>query len=222
VTKLLEAIRLVDDQIKFGQASSREIFGEARISPQSENTPTQPRSPYGAAKLYADCMIRIYRQRYKLFACSAILFYHESPHRGLNFVTRKITHEAAKIKLGRSKQLLLGNLDTIRDWGFAGDTVKAMWLMLQHEGPGDYVVATGKAHTVRDFCNSAFGYLGLDYKEFVREDPSSYRPSEPATLVGDATKAKKLLGWEPNVSFDELVKMMVDADMQLLIEKIIE
>lgn len=218
VAKILEAIRIVDINIKFCQASSREIFGEALASPQTELTPYQPRSPYGAAKLYADSMIRIYRERYKMFACSAILFNHESPRRGLGFVTRKITHEAAKIKLGLSSELLLGNLDTVRDWGFAGDTVNAMWLMLQHNTPDDYIVATGKTHTVREFCESAFSYLGLDYKNYVREDASSYRPSEPATLVGDASKAKIRLGWQPAVSFIELVKMMVDADMQTLMK----
>ncbi len=218
VAKILEAIRLVDINIKFCQASSREVFGEALTSPQTELTPYQPRSPYGAAKLYADAMIRIYRERYKMFACSAILFNHESPRRGLGFVTRKITHEAAKIKLGLSNELLLGNLDTVRDWGFAGDTVYAMWLMLQNNNPDDYIVATGKTHTVREFCECAFGYLGLDYKNYVREDASSYRPSEPATLVGDASKAKNRLCWQPAVSFIELVKMMVDADMQTLMK----
>jgi len=218
VAKILEAIRIVDINIKFCQASSREVFGEALTSPQTELTPYQPRSPYGAAKLYADSMIRVYRERYKMYACSAILFNHESPRRGLGFVTRKITHEAAKIKLGLSSELLLGNLDTVRDWGFAGDTVNAMWLMLQYNIPDDYIVATGKTHTVREFCECAFSYLGLDYKSYVREDASSYRPSEPATLVGDASKAKNRLGWQPAVSFIELVKMMVDADMQTLIK----
>lgn len=218
VARILEAIRSVDSQIKFCQASSREIFGEALTSPQSELTPCKPRSPYGAAKLYADSMIRIYRERYNMFACSAILFNHESPRRGLGFVTRKITHEAAKIKLGLSSELLIGNLDTVRDWGFAGDTVNAMWLMLQHNTPDDYIVATGKTHTVREFCKCAFSYLGLDYKNYVIEDASSYRPSEPATLVGDASKAKNRLGWQPAVSFIELVKMMVDADMQTLMK----
>lgn len=218
VAKILEAIRMVDINIRFCQASSREVFGEALTSPQTELTPYQPRSPYGAAKLYADAMIRIYRARYKMFVCSAILFNHESPRRGLGFVTRKITHEAAKIKLGLSSELLLGNLDTVRDWGFAGDTVNAMWLMLQHNTPDDYIVATGKTHTVREFCECAFDYLGLDYKNYVLEDASSYRPSEPATLVGDASKAKNRLCWQPAVSFIELVKMMVDADMQILMK----
>lgn len=218
VVRILEAIRTADNQIKFCQASSREIFGEALTSPQSELTPCKPRSPYGAAKLYADSMIKIYRERYNMFACSAILFNHESPRRGLGFVTRKITHEATRIKLGLSSELLLGNLDTVRDWGFAGDTVNAMWLMLQHVHPDDYVVATGETHTVRQFCEYAFSYLGLHYQDYVREDTTAYRPSEPAILVGDASKARAQLGWQVNVTFDELVKMMVDADMQTLMK----
>src|SRR3989338_5082477 len=213
VTRILEAIRAVDANIRFCQASSREIFGEAVESPQNELTPTNPRSPYGAAKLYADTMIRIYRQHYGLFACSAILYNHESPRRGLAFVTRKITREATKIKLGLVKELHLGNLDARRDWGFAGDTVYAMWLMLQHDYADDYVVATGETHSVREFCECAFGYLGLDYKDYVREDVSAYRPVEPTILVGNADKAKTVLGWVPKVGFNELVHMMVDADM---------
>lgn len=216
VARILEAIRAVDVNIRFCQASSREIFGEALESPQTESTPTNPRSPYGAAKLYADSMIRIYRQHYGLFACSAILFNHESPRRGLAFVTRKITHEAAKIKLGLATELHLGNLDARRDWGFAGDTVSAMWLMLQHDHADDYVVATGETHSVREFCECAFGYLGLDYQFYVREDASAYRPVEPAVLVGNADKAGAVLGWSPKVRFKELVHMMVDADLQTL------
>jgi GDPmannose 4,6-dehydratase len=216
VTRILEAIREVDAKMRFCQASSREIFGEAVESPQNEDTPVKPRSPYGAAKLYADSMIRIYRQRYGLFACSAILFNHESPRRRLEFVTRKITHEAARIKLGLAKDLQLGNLDARRDWGFAGDTVRAMWMMLRHDHADDYVVATGETHSVREFCESAFGYLGLDYHAYVREDVSAYRPVETAILVGNADKAKTLLGWEPEVGFNELVHMMVDADLQML------
>jgi GDPmannose 4,6-dehydratase len=219
VTRILEAIRIVDSKIKLCQASSREIFGEAKHSPQTEKTPLQPRSPYGAAKLYADIMIRIYRERYNMFACSAILFNHESPRRGLGFVTRKISHEAARIKLGLTNELLLGNLDTVRDWGFAGDTVNAMWLMLQHDQPEDYIIATGSTHSVRQFCECAFSYLGLNYNDYVREDASSYRPSESVALVGDASKAKIQLGWSPQVSFNELVQMMVDADIQSLLEK---
>jgi GDPmannose 4,6-dehydratase len=220
VARILEAIRKTDVKIRFCQASSREIFGEAVESPQTESTPTNPRSPYGAAKLYADSMIRIYRQRYSLFACSAILFNHESPRRGLGFVTRKITHEAAKIKLGLEKELHLGNLDAQRDWGYAGDYVRAMWLMLQQSRADDYVVATGKAHSVRELCEFAFSHLGLDYRDYVREDASAYRPIEPALLVGSATKAGSELSWRPEIEFKELVHMMVDADLINLSEKI--
>jgi GDPmannose 4,6-dehydratase len=216
VTRMLEVIRTLDPQIRFCQASSREIFGEALQSPQTESTPPNPRSPYGAAKLYADSMIRIYRQRYGLFACSAILFNHESPRRSLAFVTRKITHEAARIKLGLSNELRLGNLDAQRDWGFAGDYVRAMWLMLQQSRADDYVVATGEVHTVRQFCEIAFARLGLDYRDYVREDESSYRPAEPVPLVGSAVKAYRDLGWRPTVGFSELVQMMVDEDLRKL------
>ena len=218
VARMLEAIRAVDVNIRFCQASSREIFGEAVESPQIESTSVNPRSPYGAAKLYADAMIRIYRQRYGLFACSAILFNHESPRRGLAFVTRKITHEAAKIKLGLAKELHLGNLDAQRDWGFSGDYVRAMRLMLQQEYADDYVVATGKAHSVRELCDLAFSRLGLDYCDYVREDASAYRPVESALLVGSAAKANRKLGWQPEVEFKELVYMMVDADLQALMK----
>lgn len=214
VTRILEAIRAVDLKIRFCQASSREIFGEALESPQTESTPPNPRSPYGAAKLYADCMIRIYRRRYGVHACSAILFNHESPRRKLDFVTRKITHEAARIKRGLSQELHLGNLDTLRDWGFAGDYVNAMWLMLQRDVADDYVVATGEVHSVREFCDVAFGHLGLDYRDHVREDAAAYRPSEPVPLVGSPAKAMRELGWAPKVGFRELVHMMVDADMR--------
>lgn len=214
VARILEAMRAIDLKIRFCQASSREVFGEALESPQAESTPPNPRSPYGAAKLYADGMIRIYRRRYGMHACSAILFNHESPRRKLDFVTRKITHEAARIKLGLSQELHLGNLDTLRDWGFAGDYVHAMWLMLQRDAADDYVVATGVAHSVREFCDVAFGHLGLDYRDHVREDAAAYRPSEPAPLVGSPAKARRELGWEPKVDFRELVHMMVDADMR--------
>lgn len=216
VARILEAIRKIDPNIRFCQASSREIFGAALESPQSEKTQVNPRSPYGAAKLYADSIIRIFRQHYGLFACSAILFNHESPRRGLEFVTRKITREAAKIKVGQASELRLGNLDTMRDWGFAGDFVRAMWLMLQQPVADDYVVATGEVHSVREFCECAFSHLGLDYRDYVREDTASYRPSEPALLVGDIRKARKSLGWEPLVSFRELVTIMVDADLRAL------
>ena len=218
VVRMLEAIREVNIGIRFCQASSREIFGEPFEGSQTECTRVNPRSPYGAAKLYADSMIRIYRQHYGLFACSAILFNHESPRRGLDFVTRKITHEAARIKLGLVKELHLGNLDARRDWGFAGDYVRAMWLMLQQEQVDDYVVATGKAHSVREFCEFAFSHLGLDYRDYVHEDASAYRPVEPALLVGNAAKANRKLGWKPEVEFRELVHMMVDADLRNLSE----
>lgn len=213
VTRMLESIRAVDAGMRFCQASSREIFGEAVDSPQNELTPVNPRSPYGAAKLYADSMIRIYRQRYDIFACSAILFNHESPRRGLGFVTRKITREAAKIKLGLANELRLGNLDAQRDWGFAGDFVRAMWLMLQQARADDYVLATGQVHSVRELCELAFSHLGLDYRDHVREDEASYRPVEPALLVGDITKARAGLKWQPEVGFRELVQMMVDEDL---------
>lgn len=219
VVRILEAIRLVDSRIRFCQASSREIFGVAMESPQTELTPTNPRSPYGAAKLYADAMIRIYRQHYGLFACSAILFNHESPRRGLGFVTRKITHEAAKIKLGLASELHLGNLAAERDWGFAGDYVRAMWLMLQQEKADDYVVATGKSHTVRELCECAFSRLCLHYQDYVREDSSAYRIVEPLPLVGCISKANRVLGWTPELKFDELVNMMVDSDLNNLIER---
>ena len=219
VVRMLEAIRTTDPTIRFCQASSSELFGEATESPQSERTPFQPRSPYGAAKLYAHQMIRIYRQHYGLFACSAILFNHESPRRGLGFVVRKVTHEAAKIKLGLAQELRLGNLDARRDWGFAGDTVRAMWLMLQAPHADDYVVATGETHSVRELCEYAFDTLGLNYRDYVREEASDYRPAEPILLVGRADKAKHVLGWTPEIGFSELVSMMVDADRRMLSEK---
>jgi GDPmannose 4,6-dehydratase len=220
VARILEAIRTVDINIRLCQASSREIFGEALESPQTESTPRNPRSPYGAAKLFADGLIGIYRQRYGMFAASAILFNHESPRRGLSFVTRKITHEAAKIKLGLATELYLGNLDAQRDWGFAGDYVRAMWLMLQQPRPDDYVVCTGESHSVREFCDYAFAHLGLNYRDYVREDESSYRPNEQVLLMGSAVKAKRELGWSPELGFRALVSMMVDADVRLLDEKI--
>jgi GDPmannose 4,6-dehydratase len=216
VLRILEAIRAVDTRIRLCQASSREIFGEAVETPQTENTRANPRSPYGAAKAFADASIRIYRQRYEIFATSAILFNHESPRRGRSFVTRKITHEAAKIKLGLETQLSLGNLDAQRDWGFAGDYVHAMWLIMQNACPEDYVVCTGESHSVREFCEHAFGHLGLDYRDYVREDRNSYRPNEPTLLVGWAGKAQRELGWAPEVGFKSLVSMMVDADLELL------
>lgn len=216
VARLLEAIRVVDSSIRFCQASSREIFGVSTESPQNELTVPNPRSPYGAAKLYADCMIRIYRQQYGIFACSAILFNHESPRRGLEFVTRKISYGAACIKLGLADQLQLGSIDARRDWGFAGDTVAAVWLMLQQARAEDVVVATGITHTVREFCDEAFSYLGMNYAQFVKTDINAYRIDEPVTLVGNIDKARSALGWEPLVGFSELVRMMVDSDLKAL------
>lgn len=220
VARILESMCEVDSKMRFCQASSREVFGEATESPQSETTLTNPRSPYGAAKLYADSMIRIYRKHYNLYACSAVLFNHESPRRGLEFVTRKICHEAAKIKLGLAKELHLGNLEAKRDWGYAGDYVRAMWLMLQQDKADDYIVATGVAHSVRELCEIAFSRLGLDYRDFVRENASAFRPAETALLVGCADKAVSHLNWSPEIGFEELVHMMVDADLQSLREKI--
>jgi len=219
VTCFLEAIHQVDSKIRFCQASSSEMFGEPVEMPQSEKTPFNPRSPYGAAKLYAHSMINIYRKRYGQFACSAILFNHESPRRGLGFVTRKIVHQAVKIKLGLAKELGLGNLDARRDWGFAGDYIRAMWLMLQQPGPDDYVIASGQTHSVRELCEIAFGHLGLDYRNYLRQDPAAFRPDESVQLVGSIEKAKKQLGWTPQVDFSELVRMMVDADLGKIIEQ---
>ena len=216
VGRILEVVRNVDPGIRICQASSSELFGHVSSSPQSEETAFCPRSPYGAAKLYAHSMINIYRNHFGLFACSAILFNHESPRRGLGFVTRKITHTAAQIKLGLAKELNLGNLEARRDWGFAGDTVNAMWLMLQAARAGAYIVATGETHTVREFCELAFGYLGLDYRDYVREDVAPVRLEEPVSLVGDNAKIKRDLSWEPRVSFADMVKIMVDADLHLL------
>jgi GDPmannose 4,6-dehydratase len=216
VTRILEAIRKVNVDIRFCQASSREVFGDAVESPQTETTLTNPRSPYGAAKLYADVMVKVYRQRYGIFACSAILFNHESPRRKLEFVTRKITHGAVKIKLGLANKLSLGNMDAIRDWGYAGDYVRAMWLMLQHERADDYILATSEAHSVREFCEAAFDYLDLNYLDYVVEGSFDYRGIESTLLIGNADKARRELGWYPEVRFKELIGMMVDADMKIL------
>ena len=216
VTRVLDAIRLVDNNIKFYQASSSEMFGKVREVPQNENTPFYPRSPYGAAKVYGHWITVNYRESYGLFACSGILFNHESPRRGLEFVTHKVTHGAAKIKLGLADELRLGNLEAQRDWGYAGDYVEAMWLMLQQDEPDDYVIATGRTHSVRELCEAAFGHLGLDYRDYVVCDPKFYRPAEVDQLIGDASKARKVLGWEPRVSFEELIHMMVDADLEAL------
>ncbi|MDI6740054.1 MAG: GDP-mannose 4,6-dehydratase [Candidatus Edwardsbacteria bacterium] len=213
VTRMLEAIRLVNPKIKFYQASSSEMFGKARETPQSELTPFHPRSPYGAAKAYGHWITVNYRESYDIFACSGILFNHESPRRGKEFVSRKITDAVARIKLGLLKELNLGNLDAKRDWGFAGDYVRAMWLMLQQKDADDFVIATGRTHSVREFCRIAFGRAGLDYEKFVKVDPALIRPAEVDLLLGDSTKAKQQMGWEPGVSFEELVTMMVDADL---------
>jgi GDPmannose 4,6-dehydratase len=216
VTRMLEAIRIVDPEIRFYQASSSEMFGKVQEVPQNERTPFYPRSPYGVAKVYGHWITVNYRESYNLFACSGILFNHESPRRGLEFVTRKVTHGAARIKLGLADCLPLGNLEARRDWGYAGDYVRAMWLMLQQPKPDDYVIATGETHSVRDLCQEAFGYLGLDWEKYVVVDPAYLRPAEVDHLVGDATKAGRVLGWEPTVTFRQLVRMMVDADLQAL------
>ena len=216
VTRVLEAIRQVDTSIKIYQASSSEMFGKVRETPQSELTPFYPRSPYGVAKSFGHYITVNYRESHDLFAVSGILFNHESPRRGLEFVTRKVTHGAAKIKLGLADSLALGNLDARRDWGFAGDYVRAMWLMLQREVPDDYVIASGESHTVRELVEIAFSHADLDWNQYVRTDPSLLRPAEVDLLVGDPTRAKNELDWAPTVDFDGLIRLMVDADMQRL------
>ncbi len=216
VTRVLEAIRQVDRTIRFYQASSSEMFGKVQETPQREETPFYPRSPYGVAKVYGHWITVNYRESYDLFAVSGILFNHESERRGKEFVTRKISDGVARIKLGLSERLALGNLDSQRDWGFAGDYVHAMWLMLQHTEPEDYVIATGRTHSVREFCRLAFAVAGLDYERYVVEDPRFVRPAEVDLLIGDASKAKRLLGWEPRMSFEELVRQMVEADLRRL------
>ena len=214
VARVLEAIRAVNPKIKFYQASSSEMFGKAREVPQTEKTQFYPRSPYGVAKLYGHWITINYRESYNMFCCSGILFNHESPRRGLEFVTRKVTNAAAKIKLGLSNELRLGNLDAKRDWGFAGDYVKAMWLMLQQEKPDDYVISTGITHSVRDLVQIAFDYVNLNWKDYVIVDPKFVRPAEVEILLGDSTKALKKLGWAPETSFEELIKMMIEADLE--------
>ena len=214
VTRMLEAVRLVDPEIRFYQASSSEMFGAVKEEPQNEKTPFWPRSPYGVAKVYGHWITVNYRESYGIFACSGILFNHESPKRGKEFVTRKITDAVARIKLGLQEKLRLGNLEAKRDWGFAGDYVKAMWQMLQQETPDDYVVATGRQHSVGELVEMAFGCVGMDWKKHVEIDPRLLRPAEVYTLCGDATKARTVLGWEPAVTFPELVRMMVDADLE--------
>ena len=212
-TRLLEAIRVVDRSIKFYQASSSEMFGKVRETPQSELTPFHPRSPYGVAKTYAHYLTINYRESYGIFACSGILFNHESPRRGKQFVTRKVTDGVARITAGRARQLRLGNMDAKRDWGFAGDYVQAMWLMLQQPNADDYVVASGATHSVRELCQIAFSHAGLDWQEHVVVDPALVRPAEVDLLIGDASKARRVLGWAGKHSFRQLIEMMVDADV---------
>ena len=214
VTRMLEAVRQVDPRIRFYQASSSEMFGAVLEDPQTERTPFWPRSPYGVAKVYGHWITINYRESYGLFACSGILFNHESPWRGKEFVTRKITDAVARIKLGKQRVLKLGNLDAERDWGFAGDYVDAMWRMLTQAEPGDYVVATGERHSVRDFASLAFSHAGLDWRDFVETDSKLLRPAEVHLLRGDATKARRVLGWTPKVSLAELAAMMVEADLE--------
>ncbi|MFO7537845.1 MAG: GDP-mannose 4,6-dehydratase [Chloroflexota bacterium] len=216
VTRMLDAIRIVDPKIRFYQASSSEMFGKVMEVPQSERTPFYPRSPYGVAKVYGHWITVNYRESFDLHATSGILFNHESPRRGLEFVTRKITHHVAKIKLGLTDTLPMGNLDARRDWGFAGDYVRAMWLMLQQDEPEDFVIATGETHSVEEFLELAFGHLDLDWREYVVQDERFMRPAEVDLLVGDPSKAGERLGWEPQVTFAELVAMMVEADLKML------
>jgi GDPmannose 4,6-dehydratase len=216
VTRILEAIRKITPKARFFQASSSEIFGKPAEVPQSETTPFHPRNPYGVSKVYGHLMTMTYRENYGMYACSGILYNHESPRRSPEFVPRKITLAAAKIKLGLGKEVRLGNLDARRDWGFAGDYVRAMWLMLQQPQPGDYVLSTGETHSVRDLCEEAFSHVGLDYREHVVQDAESFRPPETAQLVGNPEKARRVLGWKREVSFRDLVRGMVDADLEAL------
>ena len=219
VTRMLEAMREVSPEARFYQASSSEMYGKVLEVPQRESTPFYPRSPYGVAKCYGHFITVNYRESYGLFACSGILFNHESERRGLEFVTRKVTHGAAAIKLGLADELALGNLDAERDWGYAKDYVEAMWLMLQEDEPDDYVISTGEAHSVRELVQVAFEHAGLDPEQHVRIDPRFLRPAEVEQLVGDSAKAREKLGWEPRTSFDEMVRVMVDADLELLAAK---
>jgi GDPmannose 4,6-dehydratase len=219
VARMLEAIRLVNKNIRFYQASSSEMFGKVQEVPQKESTPLYPRSPYGVAKVYGHLITINYRESFDMYATSGILFNHESPRRGIEFVTRKISSTVAKIKLGQAKELRLGNLESQRDWGFAGDYVEAMWMMLQRPEPDNYVIGTGETHAVREFCELAFGCVGLNYQDYVIQDPRFYRPAEVDLLISDPTKARTELGWEPQVSFKELVEMMVEADLQRLSKK---
>lgn len=210
---ILEAIRIADKDIRFYQASSSEMFGKVAETPQCETTPFYPRSPYGVAKVFAHWMTINYRESYNIFACSGIMFNHESPRRGVEFVTRKITDGVARIKLGLSDRLSLGNLDARRDWGYAGDYVEAMWLMLQQRIPDDYVIATGETHSVREFVDAAFSHVGLDYRQYIVQDPRLMRPAEVDVLRGDSSKARTFLSWSPRVGFNQLVQMMVDTDL---------
>jgi GDPmannose 4,6-dehydratase len=216
VTRLLDAIRIVDPTIRFYQASSSEMFGKVQEVPQTESTPFYPRSPYGVAKLYGHWITVNYRESYDLHASSGILFNHESPRRGMEFLPRKVSHGVARIKLGLAEGLALGNLDAERDWGFAGDYVEAMWLMLQQDTPDDFVIATGETHSVRRFCEIAFGHVGLNYEDHVTINEKFLRPAEVDLLIGDCSKARSVLGWKPRTSFEDLVTMMVDADIELL------
>ncbi|MBP1636765.1 MAG: gmd [Acidobacteria bacterium] len=219
VTRVLDAIRTVNPAIRLYQASSSEMFGKVREVPQNELTPFYPRSPYGVSKVFGHYITVNYRESYGLFACSGILFNHESPRRGVEFVTRKVTDGAARIKLALADSLALGNLDSCRDWGYSGDYVRAMWLMLQQEQPDDYVIATGVAHSVRDVVEVAFGRAGLDWRQHVRVDPALIRPAEVDHLIGDASKAARVLGWRPTVDFRALIEMMVDADLDRLADR---
>jgi GDPmannose 4,6-dehydratase len=216
VTRMLEAIRLLNPKTRYYQASSSEMFGKVREVPQSEATPFYPRSPYGVAKLYGHWITVNYRESYDLFAVSGILFNHESPRRGTEFVTRKVCHGAARIKLGMAKDLHLGNLEARRDWGFAGDYVEAMWRLMNNDHPEDFVVGTGETHSVRELCEKAFSYLGMDYRDYVIQDPRYIRPAEVDLLVANASLVREKLGWQPKVNFDGLIEMMVDADLKRL------
>lgn len=220
VTRILEAIRHVSPKTRFYQASSSEMFGKVHEVPQCETTRFHPRSPYGVAKVYGHWITVNYRESYDMYAVSGILFNHESPRRGLEFVTRKITYGAARIKLGLAKELRLGNLESRRDWGYAGDYVEAMWRMLQNEEPEDFIVGTGETHSVREFCDMAFSYLDMNYQDYVIQDPRFYRPAEVDLLVANPSKAREKIGWDPKVSLEELVQMMVDADMERLSKEI--
>ncbi len=220
VTRLLEAIRRVHPTARFYQASTSEMFAQVREMPQNEQTPFHPRSPYGVSKVYGHWITVNYRESYGLFAVSGILFNHESPRRGLHFVTRKVTHGVARIKLGLANELRLGNLDAKRDWGYTGDYVRAMWLMLQQDEPEDFVIGTGEAHSVRELCEVAFSHVGLDYRDFVVVDPKFFRPAEVNILLADPSKARAKLGWQPRVSFEELIRMMVEADLDRLQQRL--